>query len=38
MREKLALDDKTKGAEFSEDEARFLSVLRASLDLAIDRG
>jgi len=32
------LNGKIKGAEFGEDEARFLSVLRASLDLAIDRG
>ncbi|MDK2836733.1 MAG: hypothetical protein PWP21_1510 [Thermosediminibacterales bacterium] len=32
------MDGKTNGAEFGEDEARFLSVLRASLDLAIDRG
>jgi polysaccharide deacetylase 2 family uncharacterized protein YibQ len=38
MRGVLALDGKTKGTEFGEDEARFLSVLRASLDLAIDRG
>lgn len=28
----------SKGAEFSEDEARFLSVLRTSLDLAMERG
>jgi len=32
------LDDKTKDVEFGEDEARFLDVLRTSLDLAIDRG
>ncbi|WP_422698368.1 GAF and HD-GYP domain-containing protein [Desulfotomaculum nigrificans] len=34
----LVLNGKTKDAEFGGDEARFLSVLRASLDLAIDRG
>jgi len=38
MRGVFALNDKTKDAEFGEDEARFLRVLRASLDLAIDRG
>jgi putative nucleotidyltransferase with HDIG domain len=38
MRGGVTLDDKTKGLEFSEDEAHFLSVLRESLDLAIDRG
>jgi len=34
----LTLSGKPKGAEFSEDEARFLSVLRTSLALAMDRG
>ncbi|WP_422879895.1 HD domain-containing phosphohydrolase [Moorella stamsii] len=34
----LILDGKPKGAEFGEDEVRFLSVLRTSLALAMDRG
>jgi len=38
MRGVLTLSGKLKGAEFGEDEARFLSILRESLDLAMDRG
>ena len=38
MSENFVLDGKTKGIDFGEEEVRFLKVLRASLDLAIDRG
>ncbi|WP_425057906.1 hypothetical protein SCACP_24720 [Sporomusa carbonis] len=38
MSENFVLDGKTKSIDFGEEEVRFLKVLRASLDLAIDRG